>query len=116
MAIKEAKGTFAIIDGKEIEFPSNELKFDALADQWRADRGPQSSISRLSMHPCYQQIIGMGDVAIPFILGELGKKPDHWFWALSSITGADPVRPESSGILREMAADWINWGRANGYC
>ncbi len=62
------------------------------------------------MHTAYQQIIGMGPIAIPFILIEMQKRSGHWFWALKSITGEDPVPPESRGIINEMAKAWINWG------
>ncbi|MDB5354304.1 MAG: hypothetical protein JWN24_757 [Phycisphaerales bacterium] len=92
-----------------------EAKFKALTESWQAQRGPDSSISRLSMHPAYQRIIGMGDAAVPLILRELERKPDHWFWALNAITGADPVPEASRGILREMAAAWLKWGHENGY-
>jgi hypothetical protein len=92
-----------------------ETKFKTLTDKWKAERGPISSIGRLSMHPAYQQIIGMGDVVVPLILRELEQQPDHWFWALHAITGADPVPESSRGIMREMASAWVNWGKGNGY-
>ena len=87
-------------------------KFAALAVKWRAERGPQSSITRLSMHPA-KQIIGMGDAAL--ILRELESNPDHWFWALNAITGADPVPESSRGIMREMVKAWLDWGTQHGY-
>ena len=96
--------------------PSAQAKFSRLAAAWRSARGPESSIVRLSMHPAYQQIIGMGEVAVPLILKELEREPDHWFWALNAITGEDPVPEEAKGILREMTSAWLNWGKENGYC
>jgi hypothetical protein len=68
----------------------------------------------MAMHPAYQEIIGMGRDALPLILFELERKVDHWFWALRSITGIDPVRPEHRGDLNAMAADWIRWGSNQG--
>ena len=59
--------------------------------------------------PSYQQIIGMGDMALPLILRELAREPDHWFWALHAITGADPVEPDARGDVRKMAKAWIEW-------
>jgi hypothetical protein len=73
-------------------------KFARLAARWRDERGPESSITRISMHPAYQQIIGMGDAAVPLILQELERAPDHWFWALNAIIGVDPV-PERGSAL-----------------
>jgi hypothetical protein len=69
----------------------------------------------MSMHPAYQRIIGMGEKAIPLILAELAERPGHWFWALASITGEDPVAEQSRGKLREMASAWLAWGRQKGY-
>lgn len=90
-------------------------RFRLLAESWRLERPPTSFASELAMHPAYQQIIGMGEKAVPHILCELEKDPDHWFWALKAITGADPVAPESRGRLPEMVAAWLFWGRARGY-
>ncbi len=90
-------------------------KFHRLAAQWRAERGPTSSISQMAMHPAYQQIIGMGLAVLPLLLHELATEPDHWFWALKAITGVDPVPPESRGRIRAMAEAWLRWGRQQGY-
>lgn len=32
--------------------------------------------------------------------------PDHWFWALEMITGADPVPVEAYGDTVQMAQAW----------
>jgi len=67
------------------------------------------------MRPEYQQIIGMGRDAVPLILEELQKEPDHWFWALAATTGEDPVPPEHKGKLSEMTKAWLEWGERHGY-
>ena len=90
-------------------------KFTALAKTWKAERGPQSSITRISVHPAYQQIIGMGDAAVPLILRELESSPDHWFWALNAITGVDPIPVSSRGVIPEMIKAWLDWGAQHGY-
>lgn len=69
----------------------------------------------IAMHPAYQQIIGMGPTAIPFILSEMKEKKGHWFWALKSITGDDPVAPLDRGNVKKMTAAWLSWGREQGY-
>lgn len=86
------------------------LRFHNLKEEWENDTAFFSSITEIAMHTAYQQIIGMGPIAIPFILIEMQKRSGHWFWALKSITGEDPVPPESRGIINEMAKAWINWG------
>jgi hypothetical protein len=92
-----------------------ETRFLELAEQWRRETGMMSLVTKMSMHPAYQRIIGMGQPVVPLILRELEQEPDHWFWALQAITGANPVQPEQRGRLTQMAAAWIQWGRENGY-
>jgi hypothetical protein len=63
----------------------------------------------------YQQIIGMGKDVLPYILEELQREPDHWFWALEAITQENPVAPEAAGRVRQMAEAWIEWGKQRGH-
>ncbi len=89
-------------------------KFRALAEWWREDTRFTSSLTELVLHPAYQRIIGMGQTALPLLLRELERQPDHWFWALTAITGGDPVRPEQRGKVKEMAWAWIQWAKEQG--
>lgn len=98
---------------RQWEDPS--IRFQMLKVKWETETAVLSSITEIAMHPAYQQIIGMGPVAIPFILAEIKQKPGHWFWALKSITGADPVPPEHRGRLKQMTEDWLKWGKEQGY-
>ncbi|MBW4508736.1 MAG: hypothetical protein KME64_19810 [Scytonematopsis contorta HA4267-MV1] len=98
-----------------IETTEIETTFMELAEQWRSETGMLSVVSKISMHPAYQRIIGMGQPVVPLIMRELEREPDHWFWALNAITGANPVKVEQSGRLPQMAQAWVEWGRANGY-
>jgi len=96
----------------------SKAKFQALVAEWRQQRGVRSSITEMSMLPAYQKIIGMGEPAIPLILGQLkaeGDDPDHWFWALASITDANPVKPEDRGNTVKMAEAWLKWAEDEGY-
>ena len=95
--------------------PDNGAQFDRFAEQWRNETAHLSSLAQIAMNHAYQRIIGMGDKAVPYILEELVRQPDNWFWALNAITGADPVPHESRGRMNEMAAAWIAWGREHGY-
>jgi len=92
-----------------------EKKFARLRDQWKAERGPESSTLRMVMHQAYQTIIGMGQAVIPLLLHELATGLHSWFWALRSITEADPVKPEERGDGGAMANAWLEWGRQQGY-
>jgi len=91
------------------------IRFYNLKEQWLNDTSFSSSITEIAMHPAYQQIIGMGPLAIPFILLEIMEKPGQWFWALRSITGEDPVPPEERGQVKRMTEYWISWGKEQKY-
>jgi hypothetical protein len=90
-------------------------EFRVLAQRWREETAVFSSAMRKAAHPAYQEIIRMGPAVVPVILRELEREPDHWFVALTEITGANPVRPEHAGDMRRMAQDWLDFGRTHGY-
>lgn len=70
-----------------------------------------SSTTKMILHRAYQQMIGLGPVALKFILQELQERPDYWFWALESISGENPVQPEDDFDGAVVA--WLNWGDKN---
>jgi hypothetical protein len=90
------------------------LLFDQLASEWKEGTEFSSSLSEIVLHPAYQRIIGLGSVALPLILRELKRQPDHWFWALRAITGQDPVPVSAYGDLKAMAHAWTEWAVRNG--
>jgi hypothetical protein len=92
-----------------------EQRFETLAKEWKSQRGCSSSITRMAMQYAYQQIIGLGERAIPLLLRELEREPDHWFWALKVLTGVNPVPPEQRANIQEMAKYWLRWGKEQGY-
>jgi hypothetical protein len=55
----------------------------------------------------------MGKPAIPFILQELIANGGNWFWALTAITGENPVDPNDLGQTKKMKEAWQQWGLAN---
>jgi hypothetical protein len=69
----------------------------------------------MALHPAYQQIVGMGRSALPFLFRELKQRPDHWFWALRAITGENPVSSEHRGNIINMARDWLEWAGQKGF-
>lgn len=111
-------GRDAIIHGLDpaiggYEGSALEQRFNELADEWRRQKGPISSITLKSMIPAYQRIIGLGRAIIPLILKELERKPDHWFYALEMLTTEDenPVSDSDAGNINKMAAAWVRWGK-----
>lgn len=97
------------------EETGTERIFSELAKEWREATRLSSSLTDMFLHPAYQRIIGMGPKAVPMILRDLQFTPAHWFWALSAITGEDPVNPEDAGRLKKMTEAWLDWGRERGY-
>ncbi|MBI4767912.1 MAG: hypothetical protein HY787_25515 [Deltaproteobacteria bacterium] len=88
------------------------VRFLTLKEEWLRDTEFLSSIHEIILHPAYLQIIGMGPVAVPLIINELQTNPDYWFWALSAITGANPVTPNKLGNIEAMTESWLEWWRA----
>jgi hypothetical protein len=97
-----------VVDSKT----ENWLKFQKLVKKWKKQRGASSSITETIAMPAYQEIIGMGEKAVPLLLAQLrseGDEPDQWFWALRAITGENPVKPEERGNFRKMSQAWLAW-------
>lgn len=80
--------------------------------KWKEDTQYLSSLSEIIMHPSYQRIIGLGPDVVPFILRELAENGGHWFWALQSLTGEDPVSASDRGRGRAMREAWVEWGKS----
>lgn len=77
--------------------------------QWRHATGGVSSLSVMFRHPSYQAIIRMGSRVVPFIMEDLEQEPEHWFHALTTITGAQPVRTSDAGDIVAMTRTWLEW-------
>jgi hypothetical protein len=96
--------------GEDAEF---RRRFEELKRRWNAETGGSSLLMPKFMHPAYQQIIGMGEPAIPILLEEVRRQSGHWFWALRAITGAEVAQ---GGDSYGVAADkWLRWGEKHGY-
>ena len=103
-----------IID-RSYSLTTNYTRFLNLVNTWQHETQFAPSVYEMVLSPSYQQVIGLGQEAIPWILKELERNPDHWFWALKSITGVDPVKSSNQGNIKEMANDWLEWGKENGH-
>lgn len=103
------------VAAKSTVTPSLAQKFQTLAAQWRQETRHLSLMSDIVLNTAYQQIVGMGMPAIPLLLKELQERPDHWFWALRSITGENPILPDDRGRVTKMAKAWLQWGKDHGY-
>ena len=72
-----------------------EEHFRRLEATWIAETAHLSSSTDIRGHPAFLEIIRLGEPVVPLILRSLEQRPRFWAWALSRITGANPV-PESS--------------------
>lgn len=97
---------------EKMRTPRVEAEFAGLVQRWRLETRHWSSMKRSVFHPAYQRIIGMGPAVLPLLLKELRDRPDHWFWALTSIAGEDPAA--GTNTLDEAVAAWMEWGKRNG--
>ena len=89
--------------------------FHKLVAEWETSVAPLSSTTARVKHPAYQRIIALGQAAVPLLLRELEERPNHWFAALRTLTGADPVAPADRGKIRPMTEAWLTWGKEHGY-
>ena len=93
-----------------------ESKFRDLANQWAELTAYRSNMSVLRRHPLFDEMVALGEPAVPLILRELARKPSvSWFGLLAAMTGEHPVPPELAGRVAEMAGSWLASGRRQGY-
>jgi hypothetical protein len=85
-----------------------EKMFQEYLKKWNEETINMSS-SDMFENKYYHAIISLGREAIPCIINQLRKEPDHLFKALKMITGISPIKPEHAGRLYDMARDWIDW-------
>jgi hypothetical protein len=95
--------------------PALQHRFSLLATKWKSETGMLSNVTRKCTHPAYQQIIGMGWEALPLILRDLKESKADWFWALTAITGANPISAELAGNISKMTEAWLEWAKAKGF-
>lgn len=92
-----------------------EALFKDLAERWKRETRFLSSTSTIATHPAYQRIIGLGPQVVPLILNDMQREPGHWFWALTALTGENPVSADDQGRMNAMTDAWLRWGRENGW-
>ncbi len=94
---------------------SIEQRVAHLLGRWRQETAYQSSNTRITGHPAYQELIALGAPALPFLFRDLEQTGDgHLSKALAAITGAHPVSAEERGQVGKIAEYWLRWARENG--
>lgn len=92
---------------------SAKIRFRLHLAAWNRTRRPAADPMHQMHDAAYEQIMAMGEDAVPLILGEMARRPDHWFKALNYITQENPVPEEDQGNLERMTHAWLNWGYEN---
>jgi len=88
-------------------------EFEIYKEKWEEDTMFSSSTTEMINHPAYKQIIGFGKEVVPYLLKDMAKTGNHWFEALQSITGANPIQHGHRGKIQLMIADWMQWAIIN---
>ncbi|MGY6742503.1 MAG: hypothetical protein ACXIUQ_07200 [Cecembia sp.] len=88
-------------------------EFLKLKDIWKQETLFQSSGTAVISNSSYRKIIGLGETVLPWIIRELRRNDDHWFYALEKITGKNPIKKENVGNINKMKEDWLDWANKN---
>ena len=92
-------------------------QFDELVAVWQRETKFMSSVADIVENSAYQQIVEMGERAVPLILADLARHPTrHWYVALTKILNHNPVPRNQFGDLKRMSKQWLEWANQNGYC
>lgn len=89
--------------------------FENLKNLWLEETKLSSNVFMTLSHPAHLNIIKLGKIILPYIFEDLSINKNHWFFALSSITGVNPVQSTSVGDLDKIKQDWLAWGRQENY-
>ena len=90
-------------------------KFNKLVSQWKEETAGLSSPRAISQHPCYIEIIKMGENVLPLIFNDLQNNGGWWYPALRTITGVNPAFDCERGNIVSNTNKWLEWGIKNGY-
>jgi hypothetical protein len=91
-----------------------ENRFELLKNDWVRETRFNNSLSEINESEALRSIISLGPSVVPFILKDLRDSPKHWFYALRSLTGANPIKKSDAGNLVKMQAAWFNWAAKKG--
>ncbi len=88
-------------------------RFYELKARWERDTAFSSSLDEIIASPCLQDIMRMGEAAVPLILRELRAQPSLIFLALHGITGENPLPDSARGDIAAATNAWLDWASRN---
>jgi hypothetical protein len=106
-----------VASGVQSIFTEQTLKqrFQEHAEKWAYETAHLSSPAQMMMHPSYQAILGLAhdnkEEVVHLMLTDLQEHRRPWFWALSYLTGDNPIKSSDAGKLEKMIKSWIEWGQ-----
>jgi hypothetical protein len=89
-------------------------KFSRLTMAWCRATINCSSFDDIVNDVHYKEIIEIGMPVLLLIFDDLKNTPKHWFYALSKITGENPIPESAAGNLTKMTNVWLRWARKAG--
>ena len=85
-----------------------------LFDVWDKDTFLYSFPYQIYNHWAYEELVSLGEAAVPYMLGELQRGNPDIVRALRSISGESLV--QGMGLTTEdIMETWLAWGKAKGY-
>ncbi|MEI8019480.1 MAG: N-6 DNA methylase [Schlesneria sp.] len=104
MSLSEFQGSFP-----PSKLAMAEYSFHRLSAKWKRETGHLSNVNKKMRHPAYVQIVEMGKAAVPLLIEDLRRTQSDWFWALSEITGDQPIPESDFGNIPKMTEAWVKW-------
>ena len=90
-------------------------RFHEHSEKWQRETMHMSSPTQRMEHPSYQAILGLArdnkDEVVRLLIRDMTEYGREWFWALSYLTGENPINRKDAGKLDKMIASWQNWAK-----
>ena len=90
-------------------------RFHRLAAEWSKEIQNVSSLTIMTEHPKYRQIVSLGWDVVPFLVLDLQRNRRYWLPALQEITGIQPFDRSDMGNGKRMMEAWTRWGKNKHY-
>jgi hypothetical protein len=90
-------------------------RFHRLASEWSKEIQNVSSLTIMTEHLKYRQIVSLGWDVVPFLVVDLQRNRRYWLPALQEITGIQPFDRSDMGNGKRMMEAWTRWGKNKHY-